>query len=354
MYAVPLALFLRRARELDFSSHKFDSSIRLVKRVFRVFAPPVVDAVSRHLSQPAGVSVDSAMGAASSSDQWSYLVRQHMHRLGPYAPPPGPLSLAKCRGDMTSLLEEIYMQHMKKVRDLGIFERLEATFEGYFGKGVVSGEEKELGGLMERAKLIVKFPIDYEVFPDGPPTKAGSKARSATTSTAAAEDKPLVRSEDGTLTQLGRETILRGETKCSLSDVSYRGDKMRDTLVGTYEVSNLVMLTIRLSDYLNAKLGLAQEPEGDDKAGKVDEQAVWLKRFRINLRFLADYRNLLFLSMFGWMGGYTLLVKMLRSLLFWLVFFPLQVLWLRFYGRCALVVIVAAVIYRKPWQKSQH
>ena len=51
MYAIPFAIFLRRARELDFSPKIYERSgaMDIVQRVFRVFTPAVVDPIYRHL-----------------------------------------------------------------------------------------------------------------------------------------------------------------------------------------------------------------------------------------------------------------------------------------------------------------
>jgi len=263
IYTIPLAIFLRRARELDFSCGKFDRSIQLVKRVFRVFSPEVVDAISRHLEGPSNLE---------------RLVRQHVEILGPYAPPRGPLSLASCQVDMRNLLEDIQMQHLKKVRELDIFERVGARLEGLFGQGVVSGEEKTLENLVDRAKLIVRLPIDYEIV---------SSARQSVSETKLSSDKlDPTRSEDGSLSEEGREQIMNGAAKCNPANISYVGDKMR-ARAGSHEIHFLVQATIWLSDWLNMKLGLI---------GK--DQKYARQVFRINLRFLADYRNILWIIAF--------------------------------------------------------
>jgi len=279
MYVVPLAIFLRRARELDFSDRRFERSIQIVKKVFRVFDPNVVDMINRHLSG------DGA---------YSNLVQHELENLGAFAPPTTgvPLTLESCKPHMHGLLEEIYMQHAKKVRELNVVERSFARLEGIFGKGVVSGEEKELTSLLERAKLIVKFPMDYEVFPRGNrPTKGASSATSG-------DAGQPVRAQDGLLTDQGRVQIVRGIAKCNPADVSFDGDKMH-AIVGTYEIAILVKLFLALSFYLNKKLGWMEEVEADvggkktktTKEGKV----IMGVRLRVNLRFLADYRNIIFL-----------------------------------------------------------
>jgi hypothetical protein len=258
LYTVPLAIFLRRARELDFSPAKFESSIRVLKRVFRVFSPAVVDALSTHLS-----------GAS----KYTHLVLRHVENLGQCAPPQGSMSLASCQPDMHSLLEEMYLQHLKKVRELGFLDKIAASIEGLVGKGIVSGEEKNLEGLVERAKLIVRLPLDYEIFPGGAPASS-SKGKGT-------DEKVPLRTNEGYLTDSGRDQIIRGLAKCSPADVSYVGDKMR-ARAGSHEIALLVDLSIWLSDYLNQKLASVENMP---------------KVIRLNLRFLSDYRNLLFIGL---------------------------------------------------------
>jgi len=260
MYTVPLAIFLRRARELDFSAAKFFESIQIVKRVFRVFSPEVVDAIARHLDR------SSQLATAPP------LVRHHVEALGAFAPPEGPMSLLSLKNDMQSLLEEIDMQHLKKVRELNIVDRWIGKVEGMFGKGVVSGEEKTLETLIERAKLIAGLPMDYDILPQ-------SSASGSTKSADQAETGRLARKENGELTDYAREQLLAGQVKCDPAEVPYRGDKMRRR-VGKYEISVLVELSLWASDRLNKRWGLSKDDDGT---------------FRINLRFLADYRNTLFL-----------------------------------------------------------
>lgn len=271
LYTVPLAIFLRRARELDFSAGKFDRSVEIVKRVFRVFNPAVVDVLSRHLN-----------GSAS----FMHLTARHVENLGPYAMPQGAMSLESCQPDMRSLLEEIYMQHIKKVRDLGIMEWFEARLEGVFGRGVVSGQEKALEGLEERAKLIVQLPIDYDIIPSDGARPSGGDAASM-------GDKVPSRTQDGLLDEKGQQQIFAGATKCSPADVAYRGDRMRSR-VGSHEISFLVDVTVWLSNRVNKKLGLELGDNGEKK-GK--------QKFRFSFRFLADYRNILFL----WAAAYFIL-----------------------------------------------
>lgn len=228
-YTVPLAIFLRRARELDYRK---ESSIHLVQRVFRVYSPAVLQAMGKHPP--------------------------------PFDVPPG--DLASLQGDMQSLLEEIYAQHAKKVGELDVFEWFGAYLEGLFGQGVVSGEEKALQALVERARVMVNWPHDFQI-------AAPKRTKTA--------PKPLhtsgpERNPDGTLTEKGRRDMLEGRVKCTAETVRYQGDPLR-ARVRTYEWSLLVYVTVWLSERLRERFG-----------------------FPVNLRFLADYRNLGFLVVVYW------------------------------------------------------
>lgn len=255
LYAVPLAIFLRRSRELDFYATKFNTSTTLLKRVFRVFTPEVVDVISRLF--------DGASDLVR-------LVRQHEIMLAEYAPPSAHLSVSSYGEDVRILLEEIYMQHTKKVHDLDIFERVGAKLEGLFGQGVVSGEEKVLHEIMERAKVIARLPVDYQL--------STRVARSINSDNTLSKVKVAMRNKDGTLTSHGRALIMNGAVKCNPADIEYIGDRMK-ARVGSHEIPFLVDVAVSVSDRLNSMYGLGKNI-----------------RMRINLRFLADYRNLLFIT----------------------------------------------------------
>jgi hypothetical protein len=254
LYVIPLAIFLRRARELDFSAAKFERSMDIVKRVFRVFAPDVIHVIARLLDP-----------TLLSSSELRHVVQKHVTLLGPFAPPSTPLSLSSLKSDMQSLLEEIDMQHVKKVRELDFFDRLIGRIEGWFGTGVVTGEEKKLESLVERAKLIAQVPLELEFIPRD---DKGSGKDGIT-------NMPL-RDDDGNLSELVRQQIIRGEIKkCDPATVPYLGDLMR-ARVSSYEISFLVTLAIWASDEINSRLGFSGKPG----------------TFRVNLRWFADYRNL--------------------------------------------------------------
>jgi hypothetical protein len=257
MYAVPLAIFLVRARELDFSKNNFDRSLEIVQRVFRVFTPALVDAVSRHLD------------LSSNSTGGSFQVEHHRKNLGQFAPSQPALSLSSLKSDMKSLLEEINMQHMKTVRELDTLDWLIGKVEGLFGGGIVSGEEKTMMALVERSKAIVGFPVDYDFLnvQKLPEVKVISKQTQSSRS---------IRDEAGELTNYGREQLVLGTIKLRPEEVVFGGDKLRAN-VKSHEISILVELMIYASDFLNESFGLSAH-----------------SRILVNLRFFADYRNLAF------------------------------------------------------------
>lgn len=262
MYVVPLAIFLVRARELDFSKSNFDRSLEVVNRVFRVFNPALVDALSRHLY------------LSSSFGEGSFQVEYHQRNLGQFAPPQSSLSLSSLKADMQSLLEEIHMQHKKTVRELDTFDWLIGKVEGLFGGGVVSGEEKTMISLVERAKAIVGVPVYLDFFP----WKGHSEGRVGSEMTQRDESHPSIRTKAGELTDYGREQLVLGTIRLRPDDMALGGDKLRANLK-SHEISVLVDLMVWASDFLNERFCLSTHSS-----------------IRINLRFFADYRNLAFVT----------------------------------------------------------
>jgi hypothetical protein len=190
---------------------------------------------------------------------------------------------------MHNLLEEMYMQHLKKVRDLDIFDRTAARFEGLFGSGVVQGEENELHAIVDRAKIIVGFPRDYEVVPSGR-NVSGMDSQAGKFDDAGAD-----RTSEGFLSDRGRQRLLEGTDKCSQLEILDLGDKMTGR-PQSHEIAFLVPMLIRASNFLNMKLGLVKHDQG--RANGVGLSR-WLLS-RVNLRFLADYRNIVFICLVSW------------------------------------------------------
>jgi hypothetical protein len=269
LYTIPLAIFLRRARELDFSPKHYRRSLDTVVRVFRVFSPEVVGVINKLLN---------------GTSPFSNLVVIHTQHLGVHAPViiQSTTSLVSCQEDMHDLLEEIYLQHLKKLDALDIFDRAIAKMESYFGGGAYTGEEKELKKMVEKAKVVVGFPATYQVMPDAHLKNNDSSVFSDSNANADRMD----RTSGGMLTNAGRQRLMDGYVKCNPEDVDYLGDKMFGRSQ-THEIRFLIPLLIQISQMLNGKLGLA-----------ASSSSVVPRRF--NLRFLADYRNLVFICFVSW------------------------------------------------------
>eukprot|EP00531_Pseudo-nitzschia_arenysensis_P006617 CAMPEP_0116148056 /NCGR_PEP_ID=MMETSP0329-20121206/18122_1 /TAXON_ID=697910 /ORGANISM="Pseudo-nitzschia arenysensis, Strain B593" /LENGTH=782 /DNA_ID=CAMNT_0003644101 /DNA_START=194 /DNA_END=2542 /DNA_ORIENTATION=- len=268
-YIVPFAIFLRRSRELDFSPALYQKSLNIVKRVLRVYTPEVVSVINRLLKER------NAMGAPTS--KFGVMVKNHEKNLGPFAPPSNPLSLASCQEDMKNLLEEISLQHIKKVESLDIFSR---TFASLLGTGAYMGEEKELNHLLNTAKAVVGFAKDYEVVP---------KDRKHNSSNPYDTNYNFQdRTAEGSFSTAGHTKVVNGAIKCNPEDIVFMGDRM-NAIVQSHEIPILVHQLVKLSNFLNAYFGL------DDASQDPDSDASSLLPRRINLRYFADYRNLIFL-----------------------------------------------------------
>lgn len=278
LYTVPLAIFLRRARELDFSPKHYRRSLDTVLRVFRVFTPEVVGVISKLLVSRQGGTLLSG------------IVKRHEQNLGDYAPPFTQLSLTSCQDDMHNLLEEVYLQHLKKVDSLDFVDRAIAKIESYFGVGAYAGDEKELAKLSDKAKAIVGFPAGYEVMPA---LKAGYADSQAT----GIMDSSLDRTAGGMLTEAGRQRLIAGSVKCNPEDVDYFGDQMLGR-PQTHEIQFFVPLLVNSSKFINSKLRL--QSQGD---AYYHSQSILPKRF--NLRFLADYRNIVMICFVSWLWQLT-------------------------------------------------
>ena len=148
-----------------------------------------------------------------------------------------------CRADLQAVLEELYLQR-------------EHWWEA----------ATPLEPLLEKSRLLVgkDLVIDVKV------RKTAKKAK---------ETGPQ-RNRDGTLTEQGREELRTGLKGCGADDVRYGGDTMR-MRPQSHEITALVLVLVWLSETLNARLGFTEK-----------------SLVRINLRFLADYRNLFVL----WIG----------------------------------------------------
>jgi hypothetical protein len=274
-YTVPLAIFLRRARELDFSPALHKRSFETVMKVLRVYSPEVVAVINRLLSE-----------RGSPGSKYACMVAKHEKNLGPFAPPGVTLSLSSCQEDMNVLLEEVYLQHLKKVENLDIGDRISAFF-GISGPGAFLGEEKQLHTLNLKAKLVVGFPQDYEV--------GAQYNKSRVSETEARLTDAAARTKKGSLSSVGVQRVLRGSFKCHTDEMDYYGDKMYSR-PQSHEIPFLVSVLIKASDSLNSKLGIKSKSEETD-----NHIFLGVLPRRINLRFLADYRNVMILCFVAWL-----------------------------------------------------
>jgi len=266
-YTVPFAIFLRRSRELDFSPNLYQKSLNTVKRVLRVYTPEVVSVINRLLKER------NAMGSPTS--KFGVMVKNHEKNLGPFAPPSNPLSLSSCQDDMKNLLEEISLQHNKKVESLDFISR---TFSSLLGSGAYMGEEKELHHLLNTAKRVVGFDKDYEVVPQNKKYNSNNPYDTS--------DSSQDRTAEGSFSTAGHSKVVNGVIKCNPEDIAFMGDRM-NSIVQSHEIPFLVHQLVKLSNFLNAYFGL------DDNKEEFDGDSLLPRR--INLRFFADYRNLIFL-----------------------------------------------------------
>ena len=272
-YTVPFAIFLRRARELDFSPNFYQKSVDTVRRVLRVYTPEVVSVINRLLKE--------REASSDAAGKFAAMVKLHERNLGRFAPPSSSMSLSSCQDDMKNLLEEISLQHYKKVEDLDFFSR---TIASVLNSGAYLGEEKDLFSLINKAKVIVGFDKDYEVVPKNKKYDSNNSYDTG--------DNASDRTIEGSLSSIGKSKVVRGIVKCNPEDIGFVGDRM-NAKVQSHEIAFLVHHLVKLSNFLNSYLGIRTTGREFGSGG----DALSFIPNRINLRFLADYRNLVFLCL---------------------------------------------------------
>ena len=141
---------------------------------------------------------------------------------------------------------------------------------------------------MTRSKVIVGFPADYEVMPAA--SKTGSFESSQTADVAI--HKSLDRNNGGLLTDAGRQRLILGSVKCNPEDIDYYGDKMHGR-PQSHEIPFLVPLLVNASVFINTRLGMQTNAEGFYRPSIIPR--------RFNLRFFADYRNIVFICIVSWL-----------------------------------------------------
>ncbi len=315
-YLVPLAIFLRRARELEFGKHDFAKSMDTVKRVIRVFSPQLCKTLERLLTN--GGPADNGDNDNEYLGALKQVVHLHEENLGQFCPPGnenGHWSLSMLQQDMQNLLEEIVSQHQKTVSEQDVFERFGSRIEGLFGEGS-KAEQVAIDKLISSAKIIVKFPKDHEVIPSlrssdkrrfffGAFRKTGVGISDGQEDTADATDidgnaAPDREQSSAFISERGRKQLLHGARICNAMDVNFLGDPMYSR-PKSHEVKILVKWSLRLSNALNVYFGLDGKNEcklyGEElkssatQLAREGEEIKKLGAFRFNFRFVADTRN---------------------------------------------------------------
>jgi hypothetical protein len=292
-YTVPLAIFLRRARELDFATTaEYPRSLALVQRVLRVYSKDLTNVLNNVLNTRRSDALTAS------------LFERHGRNMNAYCPPTTNWKLNDCQLDVTDLLEELYGQYQKRRAGMDFLERMEAKLNALF-VGKMGGDEAALERILSQVRYLVQLPLDYQVLPDQPNVSRGMWRVLGLGSKDDIIDKYpdnstlSVRGPDGMLTDLGRLQLSAGFCKCD-PVLTYIGDPMFSR-VKSHEIPALVDLTVWISTYLNNKLRLTESSYSPGV--EIDDDDMLSKRFRemkqyeevklrINLRFLADRRTL--------------------------------------------------------------
>lgn len=292
-YLVPLAIFLRRARELDFSKLDFNKSIIQVQRVMRVYSSSLVE------------TIDSILSDTGRSD-FTPIVEHHEQVLADFCPPRNSdgknWSLEAVQSDMQNLLEEIILSHRKTISEQDFVERLSAFIEGLFGEGS-KAEDRAINQVISLGKQLVKFPLDHVIVPEeGRDRFFGrrSNVSPASVSIGATNVHAPDREKNGLISEKGRSQLIHGVRICTAMDVNFLGDPMY-ARPKSHEIKVLVILTLFASNYLNVRFGLDAPRQvklyGDEDSWSTEQLVQDGARiankgsFRFNLRFLADTRN---------------------------------------------------------------
>lgn len=328
LYIVPLAIFLRRTREFEFSGKDFAKSMHVLKRVIRVFSPALCKTLERLLGHGNG---NGSASANVDIESLKKMVQMHEENLGQYSPRRNEKwSLQNLQEEIHSLLETIVSNHQKKLGDQDVFERFASRIEGVFGEGI-QAEKVAIDKMIASAKVIGKFPKEYEVIPGMNSSRVrffglfgsvsnGSAAASnggqnGANDNAASDKFSPDREQSGFITDKGRSQLLHGARLCNAMDVNFLGDPMY-ARPKSYEVKALVKWCLRLSNALNVYFGIhvpdvdrkrecklyGEESRGNVTAAQLAKEGEEMKRvglFRFNLRFVADTRNWIFFF-FGW------------------------------------------------------
>ena len=289
-YTTTLAIFLRRARELDFSRNSFNRSLQIVQRVFRVFTQDIIEVISSVSKKPSNYP----------------LLRFHEQNLGAFCPQ-GSMNLSGCTDDMKMLFEELVIQHRKNLNSLNFLEKIEDTLEGFFNSSAGSkGVKSNINRLTKIARKMIDLPLDIPMLPSTSTRANGTTTFKDDLSKRFPERDPTT---GLLLTRKGSMQVLSGTRQCGPLDIPTIGDPLTSSVIGSYEIPFLVRLTIRLSNWLNKKFGFVIENGKDDMDSIFETDSSLLADrlvmrnvleteqinklwFRFNLRFFADWRLL--------------------------------------------------------------
>ena len=332
LYTVPLSIFLKRAKEFDFSTAHFDKSLGYIQRVLRVFSPALVKTIHKMT-----IVNENVLNDRSSIDFYLFQLKQiHEDNLGGFAPPPptpphtgnsirslsAPVSekfgyhFLQCCSDAQTLIEELHFQQRKKIRELDFVDRFVAKFEGYFGTGVVQGNDRAIQKIMLQLRNMMELPKDFEFIPkDGNAMNGANSGLSSNSSKPKNMDRSKEgfeypeRDSNGFLTERGKKQVYTGIYKCNSLEMAEQLTNRKVTSsdkAKSYEIPLFVQLSYTGSKWLNVKLGLEDIDGSTGTSLKrmssfmswfIDKRAI--EYFRIDLRFLADYRNLIWIGIFS-------------------------------------------------------
>lgn len=386
LYIVPLAIFLKRSREIDFSSD-FNKNLDLVQRVIRVFSPRLVkfihtltkseglddvipspDNHGTNTIEPQAESVGGERDASTATyvsrdiEYMRMLKKNHEENLGVHSPypqsftnnsinmryaessplrqhqpqkrPPHNFHLSQCSDDAKNLLEEIHFHIRKKKREKDVVDRAISKIGGVlFGVGL-EGHLTTLEKITDQFKSMSVLDNSYEGSSSPSRSSASvnySSSRSSMNNNTTSQNNAssarsmqgysLERDTDGNLTERGLDQILSGRAKLSSLEIARVASKRKSDphkdRIKSYEIPVLVTIFNKLSDYLNAtiidrKKILAELNSGDQ--GGEQKRVEDSKKFRLfcavvkmfvsrfNLRFMADYRNLLWFGIALFLG----------------------------------------------------
>lgn len=315
-YTHLLSIFIRRARELDFSKV---SSFIVLQRVIRVFSPHVLSelyALSSNDNSSTPPQPPVVNGMMSTINQAYILKQEHNKRLGEYCPPnPQSTLFASCVSDIQNLLQNAVRQYnvLRQTPHAKVVHYFTYTSQR---SSIPTEESMYQLANGYKSLLFNQVPLDLQQIFYIPSTTDTSTQRRTTAYNARSIYETITSKfynssptnnnqpeKNGIyLTQKGREQIFNGTKQCKPYQSAYIGDPMK-ARIQNHEIPFLVHITLRVSCFLNdvllgikdtTTMGVQEQRTSLDELLK--EQEMYQKySFRVNLRFLADWRNVLFI-----------------------------------------------------------